>query len=460
MLAGHLQIKNNTYYAVLNCQHRNGKRYPKWISTRIPAKKGNKRAANQILDQYRFSYNEYGELISEEKTTVFRRNADIEDIPETSIEEDGMGNKKPTPPPVSSICGNMLFADYMLSWLSFKETEIDPVTFAGYYDAVMNHVYPYFKKKGVTLNQLDSLQLKEFYKAERIGEAGNGHHAKKGTTVVRYHTSIHAALESAMADGLVSQNVAHRQRPTTEKFVGSFYMPEEAMECMRLAEGTKLELAVYFGLFYGLRRSEIVGLKWQNFDFERNTFTIAHTVTTYHKDGKLYTYAKDKTKNKSSMRTLPLVPMFREKLLALKKSQEQERALFKKSYSLEYLGYVYVDELGELIKPNYISTAFPKFLKSNGLRPIRFHDTRHSCASLLLRSGVSMKEIQAWLGHSDYSTTANLYAHLDLEDSMLQSADRLKQSLFGRTDKPQGSPVQAEPEEAVDKKHGSVQKYA
>lgn len=455
MLAGHLQIKNNTYYAVLNCQHRNGKRYPKWISTRIPAKKGNKRAANQILDQYRFSYNEYGELISEEGMAAGRREVDS---PGASVEENDVVNKSPSPPPVSSICGNMLFADYMLSWLSFKETEIDPVTFAGYYDAVMNHIYPYFKKRGVTLNQLDSLQLKEFYKAERIGEAGNGHRAKKGTTVVRYHTSIHAALESAMADGLVSQNVAHKQRPATEKFVGSFYMPDEALECMRIAEGTRLELAVYFGLFYGLRRSEIVGLKWQNFDFERNTFTIAHTVTTYRKDGKLYTYAKDKTKNKSSMRTLPLVPMFREKLLALKESQEHERALFKKSYSLEYLGYVYVDELGELIKPNYISSQFPKFLKSNGLRPIRFHDTRHSCASLLLRSGVSMKEIQAWLGHSDYSTTANLYAHLDLENAMLQSADRLSSGLFGKGDKPQESSVQTGSKGTADRKENDTQK--
>ena len=162
----------------------------------------------------------------------------------------------------------------------------------------------------MTLNQLDSLLSKEFYKAERIGESGNGHRAKKGTTVVRYHASIHAALESAVADGLVSQNVAHRQRPATEKFVGSFYMPEEALECMRLAEGTKLELAVYFGLFYGLGRSEVVGLKWQNFDFERNTFTIVHTVTTYRREGKSCTYAKYKTKNNSSMRTLPLTPLF------------------------------------------------------------------------------------------------------------------------------------------------------
>ena len=293
--------------------------------------------------------------------------------------------------------------------------------------------YPYFKEKGITLAELEAKDLKEFYRSERIGDPEHGIAGKKGTTVARYHANIHAALECAVEDNLIGHNAAHHQRPTTEKFIGSFYTPEEALECMRLAEGTKLELAVYFGLFYGLRRSEIVGLQWHNFDFEHNTFTIAHTVTTYRRKGKgkVSRYAKDKTKNKSSLRTLPLIPLFREKLLALKEKQKYERELFKGSYVKDYIGYVYVNEIGELIHPDYISTEFPKFLRKHGLRKIRFHDTRHSCASLLLRNGVSMKQIQAWLGHSDYGTTANLYAHLDLEDSMLLSASMLTTGLFG-----------------------------
>lgn len=247
---------------------------------------------------------------------------------------------------------------------------------------------------------------------------------------MRYHANIHDALETAIEDGLIGQNAAHRQRPTIERFVGAFYTNEEAMVCMRLATGTRLELAVYFGLFYGLRRSEIVGLQWKNFDFIRNTFTIAHTVTTYQKDGKKYIHAKDKAKNKSSMRTLPLVPIFREKLLVLKEWQQENRIVYRDSYSKEYLEYVYVDELGGLMNPSYISSAFPKFLENHGLRHIRFHDTRHSCASLLLQNGISMKEIQIWLGHSDYNTTANLYAHLDINQSLQSSASRLSKSLF------------------------------
>jgi len=101
--------------------------------------------------------------------------------------------------------------------------------------------------------------------------------------------------------------------------------------------------------------------------------------------------------------------------------------------------------------PDYISSTFKKFLEKNGLRHIRFHDTRHSCASLLLRNGVSMKEIHAWLGHSDYGTTANLYAHLDMEESMLVSAQRLSNGLFGALPGPT-EPDPGEPNQSTGKR--------
>lgn len=438
MLAGHLQEKNGSYYAVLNCKHPDGRRFPKWVPTELQVKKGNKRLAERRLDEFRASYTIHGELISSPQTAL---EEDATVTPANSVSKSTSVNSAPTQTPEmedkqlfesSHPAANMLFADYMLSWLSYKETEVDPVTYAGYCDSVENCIYPYFKKLGVTLSQLEPIHLREFYRAERVGDPELGKGPKKGTTVVRYHANIHSALEAAIEDGLIGKNAAHKQRPTTERFIGSFYLPEEALECIKLSEGTRLELAVLFGLFYGLRRSEIVGLKWQNFDFVRNTFTIAHTVTAYKKKGqKLSHYAKDKTKNKSSMRTLPLIPMFQEKLKALWAKQKEERRLFGNTYNREYIGYVYVNEIGELIKPNYISTAFLKFLRQNNMRRIRFHDTRHSCASLLLRSGVSMKQIQAWLGHSDYGTTANLYAHLDMEASMLVSANQLSNGLFG-----------------------------
>ena len=86
--------------------------------------------------------------------------------------------------------------------------------------------------------------------------------------------------------------------------------------------------------------------------------------------------------------------------------------------------YIYVNDLGVPYKPNFVTQHFRILLQNNGLRIIRFHDLRHTCASLLLKNGVSMKDIQEWLGHSDFSTTANIYAHLDYS-SKLTSADAM-----------------------------------
>lgn len=122
---------------------------------------------------------------------------------------------------------------------------------------------------------------------------------------------------------------------------------------------------------------------------------------------------KDRTKTKASYRSLPLVPPFEELLHRLKAEQELNRKLCGKSYCRKYNDYIYVNEIGELVKPGYITQHFPLILQKNGMRKIRFHDLRHSCASLLYANGVSLKEIQEWLGHSDISTTSNIYTHLN-----------------------------------------------
>ncbi len=108
-----------------------------------------------------------------------------------------------------------------------------------------------------------------------------------------------------------------------------------------------------------------------------------------------------------------VVPHIRDRLLMLKGQQDTYRRLCGKSYNREYLGYLCVGEIGNIIRPNYVSEQFPKLLEKNGLRSIRFHDLRHSCASLMVMNGVSMKQVQEWLGHSTFSTTADIYAHLD-----------------------------------------------
>ena len=173
----------------------------------------------------------------------------------------------------------------------------------------------------------------------------------------------------------------------------------------------------------------MIGLRWEAFDFERNTLSIRHIVTSVDIDGVEVLIQADRAKNKSSLRTLPLVGSFREKLLAVKEQQEKNRSICGNAYNNEFSGYVFVDELGNIIKPNYVTTTFGNLLKKHGLRQIRFHDLRHSCASLLLSLGVPMKQIQEWLGHSDISTTSNIYAHLDYQ-SKVSSAEAMASGLM------------------------------
>ena len=98
------------------------------------------------------------------------------------------------------------------------------------------------------------------------------------------------------------------------------------------------------------------------------------------------------------------------------------RKLFKRSYCTDYLDYVCVDEMGKLFRPNYVTDHFKLLLQRNGLRQIRFHDLRHSCASLLLSQGIAMKQIQDWLGHSTFATTADIYSHLDFNSKQESAA--------------------------------------
>jgi len=171
-------------------------------------------------------------------------------------------------------------------------------------------------------------------------------------------------------------------------------------------------------------------LRWESINFEADTITIEHTVTEALIDGKRVTIADNRTKSKSSYRTLPLVPAVRAKLLAVQAEQETNRKLCGKSYNKADSEYIYTDALGNRIKPNYLTHAFPDFITKHGFKRMRFHDLRHSCASLLLANGVSLKEIQEWLGHSDFAITANIYAHLEF-DSKLKSAEKM--SWIGNT---------------------------
>ncbi|MBR2321940.1 MAG: site-specific integrase [Clostridia bacterium] len=189
------------------------------------------------------------------------------------------------------------------------------------------------------------------------------------------------------------------------------------IECL---DGEAMKTTVILAAYYGLRRSEVLGLKWSAIDWNENKVYIRHKIIE-NKLGKTKIEGLDVMKTKSSYRTLPLIPYVREILLKEKANQEEMQRLFKDDYNSQYKDYVCVDALGNILKPQYITMHFQIILEKNGLKKIRFHDLRHSCASMLLANQVPMKLIQDWLGHSDMSTTANIYSHFDSSSKMISA---------------------------------------
>ena len=375
MVAGHLQEKNGMFYVVLNYRDENGKRKTPWISTNLPVKGNKKRAENFMMD--------------------VRRNFVPPNV--QRIEEREAMQK-----------GDILFTDFLLKWLRVAKSTVKLTTYASYEMMATKIIIPYFQILNIKLKELTTEDIQDFYSAQLERVSAN--------TVIHYHAVIHRALKYAVKIKTIQSNPAvNVERPRKEKFIGSFYDKKEINTLFDIIQGHPLEVAIKLAAFYGLRREEIIGLKWTAIDFENNTLTIQHTVTECNLDGKHIEVASDTAKTDSSLRTMPLVTNFREMLLAKKEKQEHYRKLCGRSYCKEYLDYIFVNEMGERWKPRYLSDGFKRILEQNGLRRIRFHDLRHTCASLLLANNVPMKKIQEWLGHSDFSTTANIYAHLDYQ---------------------------------------------
>lgn len=387
MVAGHLQEKGGLYYMVLSYRDENGKRRQPWEPTGFTVK-GNKRKAEKMLDEFRKNF-----------------------VPPKVVNENSG----------STMSSDMLFSNFMLLWLEIIKSSVAQTTFSSYTTMVTKKIVPYFKKLGITLGGLEARHIQTFYIEELK--------TVSASTVIHEHANIHKALKYAIKMDLILTNPADKiERPKKDKYIASYYSSEELYKLFEKTQNHKLGLMIQVAAFYGLRRSEVVGLRWDAFDFERNTLSIRHIVTSVEIDGKETLIHADRAKTKSSLRTLPLVGAFREKLLAVKEQQDKNKKICGNAYNNEFSGYVFVDELGNIIKPNYVTGTFKQLLRKHGLREIRFHDLRHSCASLLLSLGVPMKQIQEWLGHSDISTTSNIYAHLDYQ-SKVSSAEAMVSGL-------------------------------
>ena len=203
--------------------------------------------------------------------------------------------------------------------------------------------------------------------------------------------------------------------PKKQKYIANFLDEEQINELLTVFEKEPMYTVVLLTAFYALRRSEVLGLKWESVDFNNNTVIIKDTVVEYDT-----VIEKERTKTKASYRTLPLANDIRNYLQQLKLHQDENRMLLGNAYIKN--DYVCKWENGKTFNPNYITERFYHVIRKSNLPIIRFHDIRHSSASLLLASGFSLKEIQEYLGHGDLATTANIYAHLLFESKKNMAA--------------------------------------
>ena len=397
MITGSLQKKKGLYYAVLNLYDDYGKRKPKWIPTGYTIK-GNKKKAEEKLEQFKIEY--------EQKSKIQLRDPNIYDKYK-----------------------NILFCDYMLEWLEKQKGKVEQTTYIGYEQVIKGRLYKYFKAKKIKLVDLKPKHIQDFF--DLLFSEG-----LSGNTIKHYRANISKALKSAVITEIIDSNPATKLEPIKVKeYTADYYTQDELLNLMEIIETTPIELPVIIAGVYGLRREEVIGIRWNAIDFKDKTLTIRHTVGRGKIDGVTQFIFKDRAKSDSGYRTLPLFDFIADLLRKYKNKYEENKKFYGNTYCNDYKDYICLMENGELMKPGYVTQTFSKILDNNHLRHIRLHDLRHSCGTLLVRNGVPLKDIQIWLGHSNFQTTLR-YAHADVENKRI-SANVIENKLALDTKKEQ-----------------------
>ena len=326
--------------------------------------------------------------------------------------------------------------DYLVSYLKRVEPELQKNTIVSYRSMTNGKIRRYFQRRPqLTVGNLKPQDIQDFYQSLFAdGVVAN--------TVIHYHALLRRAFQQAFKEERIDANPFDRVgRPKKNKFHGENYSEEELLTLLQLARGDVIYPAILLAGAMGLRRSEALGVRWSRIDWEKRTVLLDTKIVEYRENGKKKVEPVEEMKNKSSRRTLPLPDPVVEMLQVQKEHREVYRKMFQGSYNAQYLDYVCVNQLGELLRPSYVTDHFRELLEKYGLRHIRFHDLRHTFASLLINQDVPLINVSNFLGHSDLSTTANIYAHLD-KASKQASAAVISDILQGENQhaQPEGEP--------------------
>lgn len=293
----------------------------------------------------------------------------------------------------------MKVSEYLQMWLETQETRLQRSTYESNTVYITKHLIPYFDSIGAELETLKPMQVQKYINMKLKSGRLDGKQGGLSAVSVRKHIAVlKQALNDAVLFEYINRNPANhvktprKQGNITERTV--MLEVETAQKALTALKDEKIYPLVVIALLYGMRKSEVLGLKWDAIDFQSQTIQIKHTVV------KASTIqAKDSTKTPSSRRKLPLLPEVAQMLKEIRKNASNDSV------------YVFEREDGTPMRPDSVTRSFQRALKRHGLPSMRFHDLRHSACSILFDMGWSIEAVKNWLGHSDIETTSNIYMH-------------------------------------------------
>lgn len=314
--------------------------------------------------------------------------------------------------------GKEYFSSYLTEWVESVKSSVSYSTYVTYKKTVVNVIAPYFKDKKIKSCDLKPFNIQDFYEYKMNVDGVTA------STIHHYHANISKALKDAVRLEKIPKNPASNVvLPKKEKHVANCYTAEELNTLITKTMGSNLETVILLAAWFGMRRGEIIGLKWEHIDFEAKTLSVVGVMSDKGMSGsriKNLHYVPH-TKTKASIRSFPLDEQMLTYLRSLKEKQDKRKN--SQGYNHSWDDFVCVKPNGDIISPDYVSRRFPQVCVQCGLKRLKLHELRHTNISLLLNNAnTSMKELQEWAGHSTFSTTADIYSHVQTNSKTKLSA--------------------------------------
>ncbi len=300
--------------------------------------------------------------------------------------------------------GKRRLSEYLEEWIAGLASSRENSTVENYATILRSWVIP--RIGGLGLSSVEPGHIRKLY-AELLKEGGKGGRPLSARSVSLAHRVLHRAFEDAVSDGLLPRNpVATVKRPATASAAaGAVWSADEARRFLTAVTGERLEPLWRLELNTGLRRAEAAGLRWSDVDFAANIIQIRVQRTT---EG--YKVVEREPKTAAGRRRVPVDPGVMAALRTWKKRQTEERLAFGPAYVDTDL--VFTREDGSGYHPQSLRHAFTWACKRAGVAVLRFHDLRHTAATLALEAGVHPKVVQERLGHASVQITLDTYSHV------------------------------------------------